>query len=184
MRARTRDAFRQRDLVLERGRHQHVALHFDELVVRDPLGALPADDGAGPLLVLAHLARVEPAAGVDAPLAVGERARCARRRRGGGARRAATALPKPWTATVAPRSGFLSVAQASRTQKSTPRARGVAAAGLPPSASGLPVTTAGARAARARGVGVHDPGHRLAVGRDVGPGTSRSGPSSGAISDA
>ena len=70
-------------------------------------------------------------------------------------------------ATLAPRSEIFFTLQASSTTNSRPRAAASARPSEPPSETGLPVTTPGARVADHHRVGVHHPGHGLRVGVDV-----------------
>jgi hypothetical protein len=90
-------------------------------------------------------------------------------------------LPKPCTATVAPRWSTPASRRALKAAYMTPRLVAPPRPSEPPTDTGLPVTTPVTCSPCAR-EGVHHPGHRLLVRADVGAGMSFSGPMIGMIS--
>ena len=92
-------------------------------------------------------------------------------------------LPNPWTTARAPATGMSSAAKTARTQRTTPDAVAPVCRRIPPTASGLPVTTSGSE----RPWSMSSVSSSQAMTRSSvltsGAGMSRSGPSSGAISN-
>ena len=93
-------ALRGRDLVLEGGRDQDVALDLEDLGVADVLGAREALDRAVLLLPGDDPGDVEAGRVVDAAGRVGDRDDRRALVDDQASRRSTPALPKPWTATV------------------------------------------------------------------------------------
>ena len=79
-------------------------------------------------------------------------------------------LPNPWTTARAPATGMSSAAKTARTQRTTPDAVAPVCRRIPPTASGLPVTTSGSERPLEHVEGVEQPGHDPLVGVDVGGG--------------
>ena len=133
-----------RDLVLERGRHQDLAVELQDLGVADLIGTREADDRAVLLLPGADLGRVEALRVVDAAARVADRddPRSPRPRAASAAMRAGVAVALDRDAGAGERDvQRLRLAWCS--VKTAPRAVASLRPSEPPIAIGLPVTTPG-----------------------------------------
>ena len=132
-----------RELALERGGDQHVAVELQQLLVGDVLAALVAGERPG----LTARARSDPGGTARSgcrrrPGRRRRRRRCSPARRAAG-RRAPPTLPKPWTTTRASSTAIPRCFRVASVTYMTPRPVALTRPFDPPMATGLPVTTPG-----------------------------------------